>query len=215
MVGMERSILPAIAEQEFESRPRAAILSFIVVFGVTKALTNYGAGRLSDRYGRKTDPRGRMAGGASRCPSSSCGRRRWNWVIVRQRAARREPGPDLVDDGDHEDRPRGTAACGLAMGLNEFAGYVAVAASALATGWIARALRTAAAAVLPGHRLRGGRPAAVDAGDTRDPAPREPRAAPHHGARRTTRCRSARSSGAPRGPTATCRSISQAGWSTT
>ena len=53
MVGLERSILPAIAEQEFHVAARAAILSFIVVFGITKALTNYFAGRLSDRFGRK------------------------------------------------------------------------------------------------------------------------------------------------------------------
>jgi MFS family permease len=53
MVGMERSILPAIAEQEFLLAARTAVLSFIVVFGVAKALTNYGAGRLSDRLGRK------------------------------------------------------------------------------------------------------------------------------------------------------------------
>jgi len=44
MVGLERSILPAIAEQEFHLAARAAILSFIVVFGITKAITNYGAG---------------------------------------------------------------------------------------------------------------------------------------------------------------------------
>jgi MFS family permease len=53
MVGMERSILPAIAEQEFQLAARTAVLSFIVVFGIAKALTNYGAGRLSDRFGRK------------------------------------------------------------------------------------------------------------------------------------------------------------------
>ncbi|HJW47590.1 MAG TPA: MFS transporter [Lysobacter sp.] len=53
MVGLARSILPAIAEQEFHVAARAAILSFIVVFGITKALTNYFAGRLCDRYGRK------------------------------------------------------------------------------------------------------------------------------------------------------------------
>src|SRR5689334_23828868 len=54
MVGIERSILPAIAEQEFALAARSAILSFIVVFGVAKALTNYGAGRWSDRFGRKS-----------------------------------------------------------------------------------------------------------------------------------------------------------------
>lgn len=49
MVGLERSILPAMAEQEFQLAARTALLSFIVVFGVAKAVTNYGAGRLSDR----------------------------------------------------------------------------------------------------------------------------------------------------------------------
>src|SRR5947209_20002452 len=53
MVGMERTILPAIAEQDFHLVARTAVLSFIVVFGVTKALTNYAAGRLADRVGRK------------------------------------------------------------------------------------------------------------------------------------------------------------------
>jgi MFS family permease len=53
MVGQERSVLPAIAEQDFHIAATAAILSFIVVFGITKALTNYFARRLSDRFGRK------------------------------------------------------------------------------------------------------------------------------------------------------------------
>src|SRR5437899_4802967 len=53
MVGLERTILPAIAEHDFLLAARAAVLSFIVVFGVTKALTNYFAGRLSDAVGRK------------------------------------------------------------------------------------------------------------------------------------------------------------------
>ena len=53
MVGLERAILPALAESEFHLVARSAILSFIVVFGVAKALTNYAAGRVSDRLGRK------------------------------------------------------------------------------------------------------------------------------------------------------------------
>src|SRR5215471_6139027 len=53
MVGLERSILPAIADHEFHLAARAAILSFIVVFGIAKAFTNYAAGRLSDSVGRK------------------------------------------------------------------------------------------------------------------------------------------------------------------
>ena len=51
MVGQERSILPAIAEQDFDLAARSAILSFILVFGVVKAATNYLAGYLSDRVG--------------------------------------------------------------------------------------------------------------------------------------------------------------------
>src|SRR3569832_1039327 len=53
MVGMERSILPAIAEQIFHQVAHTAILAVIVVFGISKALTNYFAGRFSDVYGRK------------------------------------------------------------------------------------------------------------------------------------------------------------------
>src|SRR4029450_9284521 len=53
MVGMERSILPLIAESEFHLVARTGILSFILVFGLTKALTNYAAGRFADRYGRR------------------------------------------------------------------------------------------------------------------------------------------------------------------
>ena len=61
MVGTERSILPALAEHEFQLAARAAILSFIAVFGLTKALTNYAAGRVSEHYAtqnRKDDSHG-------------------------------------------------------------------------------------------------------------------------------------------------------------
>ena len=53
MVGMERSVMPAIAEQDFHLAARSTVLSFIIVFGVAKAFTNYGAGRLADHIGRK------------------------------------------------------------------------------------------------------------------------------------------------------------------
>ena len=53
MLGMERIILPSIAEQEFHLAARTAVLSFIVVFGLSNALTNYAAGRFADRVGRK------------------------------------------------------------------------------------------------------------------------------------------------------------------
>ena len=53
MVGIERSILPTLAKVEFGLAEHTAILSFIAVFGITKALSNYLAGRLGDRWGRK------------------------------------------------------------------------------------------------------------------------------------------------------------------
>ena len=68
MVGMERSILPAIAEQEFHLAARTAVLSFIVVFGVAKALTNYGAGRLRPLGRKHVLVAGWLV--QSRCPSS-------------------------------------------------------------------------------------------------------------------------------------------------
>src|SRR3989338_3580706 len=53
MVGLERSILPALAQDEFHLAAKTAILSFIVVFGLSKAVTNYLAGHFSDQLGRK------------------------------------------------------------------------------------------------------------------------------------------------------------------
>ena len=54
MVGLERTIIPQIAEADFALAARTAILSFIAVFGVTKAITNYYTGALANRFGRKT-----------------------------------------------------------------------------------------------------------------------------------------------------------------
>jgi MFS family permease len=136
MVGLERSILPAIAEQDFHLAARSAILSFIVVFGITKALTNYGAGRLADRFGRKHVL---VAGWlvATPVPFLLMWGPTWGWIVAANVLLGVSQGLtwsltvimkiDLV----------GPKRRGLAMGLNEFAGYVAVAASAFATGWIA------------------------------------------------------------------------------
>ena len=81
MVGMERSILPAIAEQDFHLLARSAVLSFIVVFGLTKALSNYAAGRLSDRFGRQHIL---VAGWliAAPVPFLLMWAPSWNWILV-------------------------------------------------------------------------------------------------------------------------------------
>src|SRR5262245_16497830 len=136
MVGMERSILPIIAEHDFALEARAAVLSFIVVFGLTKAVTNYFAGRLSDRFGRRHVL---IAGWlvVVPVPFLLIWAPSWNWVLLANGLLGVSQGLswsatvimkiDLVGDKQR----------GLAMGLNEFAGYVAVALSSFATGLIA------------------------------------------------------------------------------
>src|SRR6185295_4727780 len=136
MVGLERAILPAIADQEFHLAARTAILSFIVVFGATKAVTNYFAGRWSDRIGRKHVL---VAGWLIALPVPWCLMLAPSWTLILAANALLGISQgltwsttvimkiDLV----------GPRQRGLAMGLNEFAGYVAVGLSALATGFIA------------------------------------------------------------------------------
>src|SRR5437773_10209580 len=136
MVGLERAILPAIAEHEFHLAARAAVLFFIVVFGIVKALTNYAAGRFSDRLGRKTIL---VAGWliAFPVPFLLMWAPSWNWVLLTNVLLGISQGLtwsttvimkiDLVGPGRR----------GLAMGLNEFAGYGAVSGAALATGFVA------------------------------------------------------------------------------
>jgi len=136
MVGMERSILPPIAEQEFHLIAKTAVLSFIVVFGVTKALTNYLAGRLSDRYGRKHVL---VAGWlvAVPVPFLLMWAPSWTWVLVANALLGVSQGLTWSTTVIMKIDLAGAKNRGLAMGLNEFAGYFAVAGSALATGYIA------------------------------------------------------------------------------
>lgn len=136
MVGMERSILPAIAEQEFHLAARTAILSFIVVFGVSKALTNYLAGRFADRVGRKHVL---VAGWliATPVPFVLMWAPSWNWILAANLLLGISQGFTWSTTVIMKIDLVGTERRGLAMGLNECAGYVAVAGGALATGWIA------------------------------------------------------------------------------
>ena len=136
MAGMERSILPLIAERDFGLVARTGILSFILVFGLTKAVSNYAAGRLADGIGRR---RVLIAGWliALPVPFILMWAPTWTWILIGNALLGMSQGLtwsvtvimkiDLV----------GGERRGLAMGLNEFAGYAAVAAAALATGWIA------------------------------------------------------------------------------
>lgn len=136
MVGMERTILPPIAEQEFHLTAKSAVLSFIVVFGATKALTNYLAGRISDRFGRKHV----LVGGwlvAAPVPFLLMWAPSWAWVLFANALLGISQGLTWSTTVIMKIDLAGPQKRGLAMGLNEFAGYFAVAASALATGYIA------------------------------------------------------------------------------
>jgi MFS family permease len=136
MVGIERSILPLLADREFHLAARSAMLSFIVVFGVTKALTNYAAGGLSDRIGRKQVL---VAGWvvAIPVPFLLMWAPTWTWILVANAFLGVSQGLTWSTTVIMKIDLVGSARRGFAMGLNEFAGYGALAGAALLTGWIA------------------------------------------------------------------------------
>lgn len=136
MVGLERSILPEIAEVEFGMAAKTAILSFIVVFGIVKALSNFYAGALADKFGRR---KLLILGWvfALPVPFMLMYAGSWGWIIaanillgINQGLAWSSTVVMKIDLVGERNR-------GLAMGLNESAGYASVALVAFATGWIA------------------------------------------------------------------------------
>jgi MFS family permease len=136
MVGMERSILPAIAEEEFLLAARTAVLSFIVVFGITKAITNYFAGRFSDAWGRK----GVLVAGwlvATPVPFLLMWAPDWSWVLFANFLLGVSQGLTWSTTVIMKIDLAGPKNRGLAMGINEFAGYFALAGAALASGYVA------------------------------------------------------------------------------
>jgi MFS family permease len=136
MVGMERSILPAFAEEEFNLVARTAIFSFIMVFGITKATANYFAGRWSDAWGRKAI----LVGGwlvAAPVPFLLIWAPSWNWVLFANLLLGASQGLTWSTTVIMKIDLVGPERRGLAMGINEFAGYFALGAAALGTGWLA------------------------------------------------------------------------------
>ena len=215
MVGLERSILPAIAEQEFHLAARTAVLSFIVVFGVAKALTNYGAGRLSDHLGRKHVL---VAGWlvAVPVPFLLMWAPTWNWVLVANLLLGISQGLTWSTTVIMKIDLVGSRQRGLAMGLNEFAGYVAVAASALATGWIAARYGLRPQPFYLGVGFVDHRTRAVGTPRPRNPSPRLARIRPSSARSLPRVCpHPARSSGARRWSTRTCRASVRQDSSTT
>jgi MFS family permease len=152
MVGLERTVVPLIAEADFGLVSRTAVLSFIATFGIVKAISNLFAGSLGDRWGRK---RILIAGWLVGLPvplliifAPS-----WGWIVFANVLLGVNQGLcwsttvimkiDLV----------GPKQRGLAMGLNEFAGYLAVSLAALGSGYLAAAYGLRPAPFLPGLAL--------------------------------------------------------------
>jgi MFS family permease len=138
MVGLERTVLPLLAEVEFGLASRSAVLSFIVTFGFVKAGTNFFAGRLGDVFGRK---RVLLVGWlfAIPVPLLVMWAPSWGWIVFANVLLGINQGLAWSTTVIMKIDLVGPKQRGLAMGLNEFAGYLAVALAALATGWIAEA----------------------------------------------------------------------------
>jgi MFS family permease len=136
MVGLERSILPRIAELEFHIAAKTAILSFIIVFGIVKAVTNYYTGTLANRFGRKNLL---IAGWiiAIPIPFILMFAPSWSWIIAANILLGINQGLTWSSTVVMKIDLVGEKQRGFAMGLNEFAGYIAVALVAFLTGWIA------------------------------------------------------------------------------
>src|SRR5438445_7246334 len=136
MIGQERTVLPLLAVRVFHLHAFTAALTFIVAFGAVKAATNFFAGTLSDRYGRKPVLVAGWIIGLP-VPFILMFGPSWGWIVFANVLLGVNQGLcwsttvimkiDLV----------GPARRGFAMGLNEAAGYGAVALTALATGFIA------------------------------------------------------------------------------
>lgn len=136
MLGQERTVLPLLGEREFGLRAYTAGLTFILVFGLAKAATNYFAGTLSDRFGRKPVL---VAGWlvAVPVPLLLIWAPTWGWVIFANVLLGISQGLTWSTTVVMKIDLVGPARRGLAMGLNEAAGYAAVAVTALATGYLA------------------------------------------------------------------------------
>ncbi len=136
MLGQERTVLPLLGKQEFGLTAYTAGLSFILAFGIAKAATNYFAGTWMDRFGRKPVL---VAGWlvAVPVPFMLIWAPSWTWVIVANVLLGISQGLTWSTTVVMKIDLVGPARRGLAMGLNEAAGYAAVAVTALATGYLA------------------------------------------------------------------------------
>ena len=135
-IGMERSIFPQFDEQDFGISYKTAILSFIMAFGFSKALANYYTGKLANRFGR----RNMLLTGwvlALPIPVILIIAPSWNWVIFANILLGISQGLTWSSTVVMKIDLVGEKNRGFAMGLNEFAGYLALGIVAFLTGYIA------------------------------------------------------------------------------
>ncbi|MEU4830338.1 MFS transporter [Streptosporangium sp. NPDC023615] len=136
MLGQERTVLPLLAERTFHVAAHSGALTFILAFGVVKAVTNFFAGTLSDRHGRKPV----LVTGwlvAIPVPAMLAWGPSWGWIVAANVLLGVNQGLTWSTTVIMKIDLAGPERRGLAMGFNEAAGYVAVAATALATGYLA------------------------------------------------------------------------------
>jgi MFS family permease len=138
MVGIERTVLPLLAEDDFGITSTSAALSFLVAFGLTKAGANLLAGHLSDRVGRK---RVLVAGWVAALPVAPIiiWAPSWGWVVAANALLGLNQGLAWSTTVIMKIDLAGPRRRGLALGLNEAAGYGAVAIAAAVTGALAAA----------------------------------------------------------------------------
>ena len=136
LVGQERSLVPLLGERVFAVGSSSALMLFIVSFGLAKAAANLAAGYLADRIGRRNVL---LIGWvvAIPVPIALMLAPNWSWVIAANVLLGINQGLAWSSTVVMKIDLAGPRQRGLAMGLNEFAGYFAVALSAAATGWLA------------------------------------------------------------------------------
>jgi MFS family permease len=136
MIGQERTVLPLLAEEEFGLTKFTAALTFIAAFGIVKAGTNFFAGTLSDKYGRKPVLVAGWLVGVP-VPLLLMWAPTWTWIVFANVLLGVNQGLTWSTTVIMKIDLVGPARRGLAMGLNEAAGYGAVAITALVTGYLA------------------------------------------------------------------------------
>jgi MFS family permease len=136
MIGLEQTVIPILGKEEFDLESNALILSFIASFGIVKALLNLYAGSLSDKFGRKKVlVLGWLVG--IPVPFILLFAPTWNWVLFANVLLGINQGLAWSMTVNMKIDLVGTKQRGLALGLNEFAGYVSVALVGFLSGYIA------------------------------------------------------------------------------